>query len=250
MDMRYKDDFTCKWKRYFGDAELPITFRYTDHLDGSEEKPTYAKDGHCIIGALAGVRAGAVVAFDKDTIKCGGGMRYLGYVDDFDAYPKHIEEFLAKTERYKKSPEVVRAYFDASVPRFTAPGRYCVFTPWEKLTDASTPDVVVFFAMPDVISGLFNMANFDRTDANGVICPWGSGCSSIVMAPYREQSSDDPRAVLGMFDASARPCVGGDELCFSVPFSLFCKLIDQMDDTFLTTGAWKRVRERMAGEDA
>ncbi len=246
MGIEYKEDFTRKWKKYFGGAELPITFRYTDELAESDAQPEYGEDGHCLIGALKTVREGKVVAFSKDSIRCGGGMRYLGYVKDFDAYQKHIEKFLSGTEHYKKSVEVAREYYETSIPNFVAPAKYCVFTPWDNLTEETTPDVVIFFATPDAISGLFNMANYDRTDADGVVCPWGSGCASIAMLPYQEQISDDPRAVLGMFDPSSRPNVGANELCFSVPFKLFTRLIDQMDEMFLTTEAWNKMRERMA----
>ena len=79
------------------------------------------------------------------------------------------------------------------------------------------PDVVIFFARPEVLSALFTLANFDQADPNGVICPFGSGCSSIIHYPRLEQESDNPRAVLGMFDPSARPCVPVDILTLAIP---------------------------------
>lgn len=81
------------------------------------------------------------------------------------------------------------------------------FKRWDRLDEADDPAVVIFFAPPGVLSGLFTLANFDEVDPQAVIAPFGSGCSSIVYHPYRELDSDRPRAVLGMFDVSARPCV-------------------------------------------
>ncbi len=69
---------------------------------------------------------------------------------------------------------------------------------------------MIFFAAADVLSGLFALANYDRSDANGVISPNGSGCSTIVNYPYWEVQSDTPRCVLGMFDVTARTQVPGD----------------------------------------
>ena len=71
------------------------------------------------------------------------------------------------------------------------------------LTETDNPDVVIFFARPEVMSGLFTLANFDQTDPNGVICPMGAGCSSIILYPWPEQQKDEPKVVLGM--CSIRP---------------------------------------------
>jgi hypothetical protein len=270
MDIEFRDTFIEKWHAYFGDAELPIAMRYADEMPAGAQPPARTQGPHrCVVDALnqirlaaasgagavagAGTTAGAeaatescaTIAFSRDTIRCGGGMRYLGYVDNFDAYQKHIEKFLVETEHYKDRPETVRAYFQSSVSEFRAPGRYCVFTRWDALTEDDNPELVIFFATPDELSGLVGLANYDRTDAHGVVCPWGSGCSSIVLFPYLERQSDDPHAVLGGFDPSARPCMGADELAFTVPFELFKHMVAQMDESFLTTEAWDRVRARM-----
>src|SRR5271157_5644813 len=90
---------------------------------------------------------------------------------------------------------------------FRAPGRFVVFKRWDKLEAADKPDVVIFFASPDVLSGLFTLASFDEADPNGVIAPFGAGCSSVVQHPYLEGKSSRPRAVIGMFDVTARPLV-------------------------------------------
>ena len=77
--------------------------------------------------------------------------------------------------------------------------------------------MVVFFATPDVLSGLFTLANFDQEEPHGVVAPFSSGCGAIVTYPYLERATDRPRAFLGMFDVSARPFVPKTRLILPCP---------------------------------
>ena len=106
--------------------------------------------------------------------------------------------------------------------------------------------MVIFFARPEVLSALFTLANFDQADPKGVICPFSSGCSSIIHYPRLEGQRYHPRAVLGMFDPSARPCVPLDVLTFSVPMKRFVQNIAFMDESFLVTKTWEKVQSKMA----
>src|SRR5574341_1501771 len=99
-------------------------------------------------------------------------------------------------------------------------------------------EVVIFFAKPDVLSGLFTLAGFDTAEPNGVISSFGSGCGAIVQYPYLEKDSGNPRAVLGMFDVSARPYVREDELTLAVPMKKFVTMVGNMEESFLITGSW------------
>jgi len=147
-------------------------------------------------------------------------------------------------ERYKKSPELVREVV-ASSPRFTAPAKSIVFKRWDALDASDNPEVAIFFARPDVLSGLFTLANFDECEPNGVIAPFAAGCGTIVQYPYLEKASARPRAVLGMFDVSARPYVPGDVLSFAVPMRKFARMIENMEESFLVTPSWGKVRRRL-----
>ena len=109
-------------------------------------------------------------------------------------------------ERYKSSPDLVERLMK-HYPAFDAPGKYIVFKRWDKVGRGDEPEAAIFFAPPDVLSGLFTLANFDEDDPHGVIAPFASGCASVVQFPYLEARSERPRATLGMFDVSARPCV-------------------------------------------
>ncbi len=113
------------------------------------------------------------------------------------------------------------------------------------LDESDEPEVVIFFAKPDVLSGLFTLAGFDTAELNGVIAPFGSGCGTIVQCPYLEKDSENPRAVLGMFDVSARPYVGEDELTLAVPMKKFVTMVENIEESFLITESWKLVQKRI-----
>ena len=78
-----------------------------------------------------------------------------------------------------------------------------------------------------------------------VIAPFGSGCASVVEYPYLEKDSKKPRAVIGMFDVSARPYVDKDMLTFSVPLNKFSRMIENMEESFLITPSWEKVQKRI-----
>jgi uncharacterized protein (DUF169 family) len=248
MDIERKKKFIGLWKTYFGESELPMTFYYTDQEGGAEVvKP--ASGRQCFIGALAKVRKGQSLCFDVNAIGCFGGKRYLGFSEKI--MPR-FEYFLScgipgklEGERYKKSPELVKEMMK-KMPLFKAPARFIVFKRWDMLEAADEPAVVIFFARPDVLSGLFTLANYDEVEQHGVIAPFGAGCSTIVMYPYLESDSQRPRAVLGMFDVSARPFVPKEVLTFAVSMNKFDRMIDNMDESFLITPSWEKVRKRIA----
>jgi len=99
---------------------------------------------------------------------------------------------------------------------------------------------------PDVLSGLFTLANYDEVEANGVIAPFGAGCGSIIHHPYLETKSKRPRCVIGLFDISARPYVPPEVLTFSMPMSKFTRMVDNMEESFLITGSWKKIQKRIS----
>ena len=113
------------------------------------------------------------------------------------------------------------------------------------MEEEDKPLVAIFFAPPDVLSGLFTLANYDATQPNGVIAPFCAGCGSIVDFPLKELKSTEPRAVLGMFDVSARPCVPSSVLTFAVPWPKYVSMVDNMSESFLITKSWNKVRARI-----
>jgi uncharacterized protein (DUF169 family) len=249
MDMKCKEEFIEVWKKYFDDAELPIVFYYTNE-EGHAELVEPGSVPRCVIAALSLVRKGKVLRLDSESIGCFGGKRYLGFRekirDDFEYFLSCGIPGKVKGERYKKTPKLVAEWIKHT-PSFRAPARFIVFKRWDMLEQSDEPDVVIFFARPDTLSGLFTLANFDEVDPNVVFTPMGSGCSSIVQYPYLEKDSSRPRVIIGLFDVSARPFVQENVLSFSVPTNKFMRMVENMEESFLMTDSWKKVQGRIQG---
>jgi hypothetical protein len=250
MDAEFKERFLLKWNKYFPGAELPIGFYYSD----SAEPELMAKPpkGHrCIIGDLAKVRKGKTQYFNTDTIGCVGGKRYCGFetklAPDFEYFLSYGIPGKLEGERYKKSPEIVQELMKHQQPS-KAPGSHIIFKRWDYMEEKDDPLVVIFFAPPDVLSGLFTLANFAEAQPYGVIAPFCAGCASIIDYPYKELKSSENRAVLGMFNVSARPCVPSTTLTFAIPWPKFVRIVDNMEESFLITKSWNKVRARIKRE--
>ena len=250
MDMALKGKFLELWKKYFDEADLPIVFYYTN--DRQTATRVKAPSGHkCVIADLSRVVAGRSLLFDTDSVGCFGGRRYLGFTQE---WAPNFEHFLSsglpgivEGERYRKTPELVRSVMD-SIPAFKAPASYIVFKRWDALDEEDTPEVVIFFGSPDVLSGLFTLANYDRPGLDGVYSPFGAGCATIVQYPYLEKDAGIPRGVLGMLDVSARPCVRSGILTFAAPMGRFTTMVESMTESFLSTESWSLVRKRIASD--
>ncbi len=251
MEITLKNKFAELWVKYFNGVELPVVFYYTQTPKGNEP----AKPGslpRCIIAALSEVRKGHTLCVDVDSVGCAGGKKYLGFKQDI---MPNFEYFLScgipgklEGERYKKTPELVRDAMKYA-PSFSAPAPYAIFKRWDMLDEPDTPEVVIFFAAPDVVSGLFTLANFDQAEPNGVFAPFGSGCSTIIQYPYIEKDSVNPRGVIGLFDISARPFVNTGIFTFSVPMKKLESMVANMEESFLITRSWKAVKKRITGSE-
>lgn len=250
MDIDLRDKFSDRWDKYFPGAELPITFFYSDGPNAVELAPGPEKGVHrCLICDLGKVRHGRSLCFTVDALGCNGAKRYLGFSHELS---ENFAFFLScglagvvEGERYKKTPELVREQVE-NHPLLTAPSEYAVFKRWDKLSEGDQPAVTIFFAPADVLAGLFTLSGFDESRRQSVIAPFGAGCATILDYPYRELESEQPRAILGMFDISARHCLPADMLTFAVPWPKFVRMVNNMDESFLITDSWAGVKKRIA----
>ena len=103
-------------------------------------------------------------------------------------------------ERYLRTPELVKELMK-SQKTLAISNMDPVFKRWDKLEETDEPDVVIFFANPDVLSGLFTLANFDQSEPNGTFTPFGSGCSTIHS--------------LSLSRMRHRKAAGGDSICLT-----------------------------------
>jgi uncharacterized protein (DUF169 family) len=235
------------FREVLGLKEPPLGIYYTNEKpEGLTPKPGIQT---CMVGFLQNARKkGETVYFDKEHFGCPGGAYYMGF---FDAPRPNIEHFLScgipgqmEGERYIKTPELAKRFILSRIPR-RAPGAYCIFKPIDKFQGHEKPEVVVLFATPDTLSGLFTLTNYALEKTDAVHAPFASGCGTILTIPLKEAVNEHPRAILGMFDVSARPMVEKDILTLAMPYSIFLKLLEDVSGSFLETESWKKVRSRI-----
>lgn len=249
MNLEKRDQFTELWKKYFGVAELPLVGYYSSSNEGVKIVPK--PSGHsCLIAQLMAVRKGQSLCFCPDSVNCGGGKRYLGFAGQIN---ERFACFLSNgedggfCERYKQSPALVNRLLE-TIPRLPIMGENLIFKRWDKLEAGDTPQFIVFFVTPDVLSGLFTLACFDNNEPDTVISPFGAGCTSVVYYPYREYLEKGNRAIIGLFDPSARKCVKANVLSFSLSIDRFWQLMTEMEESFLITPTWNFICKRLDAE--
>lgn len=208
----------------------------------------------CLVGSLWLARKKKKAAWiSHEECGCMGGGFYSGvYGPYLDMNVFYVSTGLPGTpiegERYLPSPESMRAFMDDCSPQL-GKGRYCVLKPLDQFTDAESPLSVTFFARPEILSGLHSLAGYAAGNHNAVASPFGAGCTSIIAWPLVYEQRGVERAVLGGFDLSARKFLRTDELTFSIPPTLYRKMLDAMETSALTRDTWKGVRKKALKSD-
>ena len=234
MDIK---EFIQNYREAFGGkSPLPLLFGYSD-------KPISdtAKIGGCFFKGLQAARDGQPVSLSVDVIGCGGGKLYTGFSD----MPERVPGFVSLKEKYKKTPEMVVDYINRLGMK-RAEKRYLNFIRIDKAESFEETEGVLFYATPDMLSGLCGWAFFDSNEPDAVVSQFGSGCSTVVSMTVVENARQGHRCFIGMFDPSVRPWIGKNELSFTIPFCRFVQMMETMKDCFLfDTHAWKKVKERL-----
>ena len=118
--------------------------------------------------------------------------------------------------------------------------------PLSLFTGSEVPEFLIFFARPEALTGLFVQTTFTTGDVDAVASPFGAGCTNMIAWPlyYKEQGME--KAVIGGFDPSARKFLKTDELTFTVPWSLYQKMLAVLPESmFNLDGAWPTVRKKV-----
>ena len=230
-------EFIDNYKEAFGDeTQLPLLFWYSDQPVAKTEKI-----GGCFFKGLQAAREGMPVCLSVDVIGCGGGKLYTGFSD----MPERVPGFVSLKEKYKKTPEMVVDYI-RGLGMQQAEKPYLNFMRIDKAESFAGTEGILFFATPDMLSGLCGWAFYDNNEPDAVVSLFGSGCSTVVSMTVVENQRQGHRCFLGLFDPSVRPWVGKNELSFTIPFSRFVQMMDTMKNCFLFgTHAWEKVKRRI-----
>lgn len=204
----------------------------------------------CLTGSIWLARKKKKAAWiSHEECGCMGGGYYSGiYGPYLEANVLYVSTGIPGThiegEHYLPSPETMRAFMDdCALP--LGKGTYCVLKPLDQFSDAEPPLSVTFFARPEVLTGLHTLTGYAAGSHNAVVTPFGAACTSIISWPLVYEQRGIECAVLGGFDPTARKFLKTDELTFSIPLSLYGKMLDAMETSALTRHTWEGVRKKV-----
>ena len=250
----------------------------------SDDKPDNAvefKPGKfaCVMSLLATAVKGRPAVGSRNTIMCPGGGTGLGFGNQFENLPGGVDVFcrflsvgnegyepgmqiteimkpfvteeiydnFKYGERYLKTPELVMKFIEC-LPITDIPFEYVVFKPLGQVdNEKEKPVTVAFLADMDQLSALVVLANYGRESNENVIIPQAAGCQSIGIYPFNEALQEQPRAVIGLVDISARIQIKrqlkDDVMSFAVPFVMFQEMEANVPGSFLERNTWKELME-------
>jgi len=226
--------------------------------EAKPERATQFKEGSwgCVAATLQAAAKGRTVVFDQKTYGCPGGGTGLGFGNCYVGFP--IDQLLStggkaelanghtfdmgEGERFFESLEVA-VRWAGSLPYREVPTEFIVFKPLDQVAEGEDVSLVLMLVNPDQVSALVTLAGFRRGVINTTVSPWGAACQSILFA-HAEAESDNPRGVIGFFDISQRGKIAKELLSFTMPYSLYLEMESSVDDSFLSTATWQKLRER------
>lgn len=206
------------------------------------------QNGHCTIPSLLMrcVRLGDKTASDSAHSPCHGSKSGFGFGGmgnrqrsawSMSVVPEEVRETIAHRSSgmsYFKDPEIAMIQMEP-IKDYGDGTDVIVFQDLDDAIKEGEPiEVVVFLVDPVRLTVLQQLASFSkRTPGPGAIMPFGHACQQVYAIPKGEGESDDPHAVIGMTDMYARRFVGKDQLSFAVPYKLYQRMVDDIDDSFL-----------------
>ncbi len=270
MTMQSILDDTGKFLGYLGANEEPFGVHYADtkpekafgpregvplsreleeqgKLDMQEVMKTFS----CVMGNIWLARKKRGAAFiSSEEYGCPGGIYYCSMMKPHLRFIEHyvstgFEGSPLHGERYMPNPDAMRKFMLEVNPR-KAPGKYCIFKPLSQFTEGEKPEFVIFFARPEVLSGLFTQAVFTTGDMECVVSPFGAGCTNMISWPLYYKEKGLEKAVIGGFDPSARKFMKTDELTFTVSLSLYERMLAALPESMFTHETdWSNVRKKV-----
>ena len=230
------NEFIERYRDAFGDAApMPIAFGYSDNVVSEIKRVP-----KCMIGTISNVRHGESLTLTEENVICGGGGLYTA----FREMPERVPMFVSEVEHYKQSKEMVIDYVNNLHIQITNKP-YLNFVRIDKLKNWDEAETILFFATPDILSGLCTWAFYDNNSSNAVTTQFASGCAAIVSFAINENRKNGNRCFLGMLDPSARPLVPENELTFTIPMCRFKRMLETMNDSALFQKAFSIIKKRI-----
>jgi len=255
----------------------------------SNQKPEHAiefKPGKwgCVVWWLISSAKGKTAVFSRESYGCWGGGVGLGFGNLYKDFPggedcfcrflstgnkghpageavgEKIKDFVTPEffhdfmygEGYLSTPEQVKNFI-CKLPIIDIPYDYVIFKPLSQVKrDVEQPKTVVFLVNPNQFSALIILAHFRSKTMCRVIAPFSAGCQTVGIWSYASADTDEPKAVIGMTDISARlnanKQIGDNFLSIAFPWELFLEIEEDAPNSFLVRDTWKKLtKERGKG---
>ena len=219
----------------------------------TDEKPEGAlmfKEGKwgCVVAMINAASKGKTVALSNGTVVCQGGHAGCGFGPYEEGY---VDKFLAdgdglkvEGERYKASQELALKFMRWQVvPK--AQKEFVVMKPLSEVTEADSPEAVIFLVNADRLSGLATLANFDTENQDNVKHYFGAGCGQSIGNVLAASERGSRECFIGMTDPSARKLLPADIMSFSIPFKRFLEMEENADKSFFHTDTWQTICKRL-----
>lgn len=215
----------------------PLIGFYDAPQPGPFEPLAEPGQGECIFSFYQQWQNGQTLHLTSRVYGCGGAGRWIWGLETRSR--QDFIKFLVDEEGLKASPQHMEKWIDSSQPYqpdyqhiFIGPLRE---NQWPYLKS------VTFYVNPDQLSTLMIGAQYYSLpdDPPPVIAPFGSGCRELL--PFRNLNI--PQAAIGATDIAMRQYLPPEILAFSVTKSMFRRLCELDERSFLYKRFLKRLNE-------
>jgi uncharacterized protein (DUF169 family) len=236
-----------KLKDSLGLNYYPIGMYFSDEYPKKAINADKKFDG-CIVPLIFSSAKGKVVAFNKNNACRDCAAFMLGYkkwiFKGIEGYLSDGIVFGRSGERFVKTKKQAKAFLESFKPK-SINNKVTIFKPLQEFEENELPEIVLFFVNPDELSGLIYLLHFNSPDKEDIVVTgFHSGCGSVVTLPMKYKKEGKIRAVLGMQDISVRTKLPADLLTLTMPFTLVNDIYNEIDNSFIITDNWKKIKTR------
>lgn len=219
----------------------------------SNEKPLKAlelkkKGNGCIVPLMLKASTGQPLVVSEESTGWPCSAFYLGFQDTIfegiEYFLSNKDDFWRPCERYIQNPALAKAFVE-NVNAVKPDKPYLVVKPLEDFLPDEVPESVMFFVNADQLSALVFLSHYDAPgNMDRVISPFASACMALVTLPLKLARSHEEKAVMGMFDLSARTRMPHDLLSYAMPYAFLQKLAGFISESFISTHSWQTIKKR------
>jgi hypothetical protein len=220
---------------------LDITTPLIGFYDAPDPKPfepiVEPSNGQCMFEFVDSWLEGKTLHLTKERHGCRGAGRSVCGLESVDT--DQLVDFLVDEEGLKASKKLMKEWVK-SRPPYRPRNEHILIGPinpdqWEYARSIS------FIVNPDQMSALMTGAQYNSgvDDPLPVLAPFAAGCGLLTAF----DSLDIPQAVIGATDNAMRAHLQPDQLLFSVTRSMFKRLCELDESSFLYKSFWTGVRK-------